>query len=168
VLLEYGQPMHAFDLATLDSGLVVRRAKTDELLTLLDGNEVKLKESTLVIADGNGPVCMAGIFGGERTGVSVNTKDILLECAFFAPLAITGRARVYGLHTDSSHRFERGVDPALQAKVMDRATRLLLDICGGAAGPVVEVKSDEYLPKATPIMLRRRKLDKVTIRSLRS
>ena len=98
-----------------------------------------------------GPACMAGIFGGDRTGVSETTTDILLECAFFAPLSITGRARAYGLHTDSSHRFERGVDPELQAKVMDRATRLLLDICGGEAGPVIEVKSDAHLPEGCPI-----------------
>ncbi|MFM4702490.1 phenylalanine--tRNA ligase subunit beta [Aeromonas bivalvium] len=161
LLLEYGQPMHAFDLAKLDGELVVRRAHADEPMTLLDGNEVKLKETTLVIADGKGPACMAGIFGGDRTGVSETTTDILLECAFFAPLSITGRARAYGLHTDSSHRFERGVDPELQHKVMDRATRLLLDICGGEAGPVIEVKSDEHLPKASPITLRRAKLDKV-------
>lgn len=161
LLLEYGQPMHAFDLATLEGELVVRRANADEPMTLLDGNEVKLKETTLVIADAKGPACMAGIFGGDRTGVSETTTDILLECAFFAPLSITGRARAYGLHTDSSHRFERGVDPELQAKVMDRATRLLLDICGGEAGPVIEVKSDAHLPKAAPIKLRRSKLDKV-------
>lgn len=165
LLLEYGQPMHAFDLAKLDGELVVRRASCDEPMILLDGNEVKLKENTLVIADGKGPACMAGIFGGDRTGVSETTTDILLECAFFAPLSITGRARAYGLHTDSSHRFERGVDPELQHKVMDRATRLLLDICGGEcggeAGPVIEVKSDEHLPKASPITLRRAKLDKV-------
>lgn len=110
LLLEYGQPMHAFDLARLDGELVVRRARSDEPMTLLDGNEVKLKETTLVIADAKGPACMAGIFGGDRTGVSETTTDILLECAFFAPLSITGRARAYGLHTDSSHRFERGVD----------------------------------------------------------
>ncbi|MGL4714825.1 MAG: phenylalanine--tRNA ligase subunit beta, partial [Aeromonas sp.] len=161
LLLEYGQPMHAFDLAMLEGELVVRRAHADEPMTLLDGNEVKLKETTLVIADAKGPACMAGIFGGNRTGVSETTTDILLECAFFAPLSITGRARAYGLHTDSSHRFERGVDPELQAKVMDRATRLLLDICGGEAGPVIEVKSDAHLPKAAPIKLRRTKLDKV-------
>ncbi|MGL5289519.1 MAG: phenylalanine--tRNA ligase subunit beta, partial [Aeromonas sp.] len=161
LLLEYGQPMHAFDLATLEGALVVRRAHADESMTLLDGAEVKLKENTLVIADAKGPACMAGIFGGNRTGVSDTTTDILLECAFFAPLSITGRARAYGLHTDSSHRFERGVDPMLQAKVMDRATRLLLDICGGEAGPVIEVKSDAHLPKAAPIKLRRTKLDKV-------
>lgn len=161
LLLEYGQPMHAFDLAKLDGELVVRRAKGDEPMTLLDGSDIKLKENTLVIADSKGPACIAGIFGGNRTGVSETTTDVLLECAFFAPLSITGRARSYGLHTDSSHRFERGVDPQLQHKVMDRATRLLLDICGGEAGPVIEVKSDEHLPKASPITLRRSKMERV-------
>ncbi|MGL5949747.1 MAG: phenylalanine--tRNA ligase subunit beta [Aeromonas sp.] len=161
VLLEFGQPMHAFDLAKLEGELVVRRARAGEALTLLDGNEVKLNDNTLVIADSQGAACIAGIFGGERTGVSATTTDVLLECAFFAPLSITGRARSYGLHTDSSHRFERGVDFALQSKVIERATALLLAICGGQAGPVVEVTSPEHLPVRTAITLRRARLEKV-------
>ena len=100
--------MHAFDLATLEGELVVRRARADEPMTLLDGNEVKLKETTLVIADAKGPACMAGIFGGDRTGVSETTTDILLECAFFAPLSITGRAPCLRSAYRFFHRFERG------------------------------------------------------------
>ncbi len=147
VLLELGQPMHAFDLAKLESGLQVRMAVAGETLTLLDENEVSLNADTLVIADGTGPLAIAGIFGGLHSGVSAETQDILLECAFFSPLSIKGRARSYGLSTDSSHRFERGVDSQLQQQAMDRAGRLLLDICGGEAGPVIEVVSDAHLPK---------------------
>ncbi len=161
VLLEFGQPMHAFDLAKLDSGLQVRMAVAGEKLTLLDESEVSLNPDTLVIADGSGPLAIAGIFGGLHSGVSTETQDILLECAFFNPLSIKGRARSYGLSTDSSHRFERGVDSQLQQQAMDRACRLLLDICGGEAGPVIEVVSEAQLPKPERITLRRDKLTRV-------
>ncbi|MGO1246299.1 MAG: phenylalanine--tRNA ligase subunit beta [Oceanisphaera sp.] len=154
VLLEWGQPMHAFDLATLEGDIQVRMAESGETLTLLDGNEVTLQPDTLVIADNKQAIAMAGIFGGEATGVTEQTRDVLLECAFFNPLSITGRARHYGLHTDSSHRFERGVDYQLQHKVMERATALLLDICGGEAGSVVEAVAEEQLPKANTVSLR--------------
>ncbi|QWK95877.1 phenylalanine--tRNA ligase subunit beta [Plesiomonas shigelloides] len=159
ILLEMGQPMHAFDHAKIDGGIVVRMAEEGEKLTLLDGNEVTLRADTLVVADHSRPLAMAGIFGGEYSGVTVETKDVLLECAFFSPLSITGRARAYGLHTDSSHRFERGVDYAVQNKAMERATALLLEICGGEAGPVVDVTSAAHLPQAATITLRRSKLD---------
>ena len=159
ILLEMGQPMHAFDHAKIDGGIVVRMAEEGEKLTLLDGNEVTLRTDTLVVADHSRPLAMAGIFGGEFSGVTAETKDVLLECAFFSPLSITGRARAYGLHTDSSHRFERGVDYAVQNKAMERATALLLEICGGEAGPVVDVTSAAHLPQAATITLRRSKLD---------
>ncbi|QYK03634.1 phenylalanine--tRNA ligase subunit beta [Shewanella zhangzhouensis] len=161
VLIEFGQPMHAFDLAKIDGKIEVRLGNGEEKLTLLDGSEITVPSDTLVIADNTKPLALAGVFGGEFSGVGETTQDILLECAFFAPLAIMGKARKLGLHTDSSHRFERGVDPELQHKVMDRATRLVLDICGGEAGIVVEAKSDEHLPKAKEILLRRSKLDKI-------
>lgn len=159
ILLEMGQPMHAFDHAKIDGGIVVRMAEEGEKLTLLDGNEVTLRADTLVVADHSRPLAMAGIFGGAYSGVTAETKDVLLECAFFSPLSITGRARAYGLHTDSSHRFERGVDYAVQNKAMERATALLLEICGGEAGPVVDVTSAAHLPQAATITLRRSKLD---------
>ncbi|MEL4294496.1 phenylalanine--tRNA ligase subunit beta [Shewanella xiamenensis] len=161
VLIEFGQPMHAFDLAKLTGDIQVRLGSGDEKITLLDGSEVTIPNDTLVIADDARPLALAGVFGGEYSGVSDTTQDILLECAFFAPLAIMGKSRRLGLHTDSSHRFERGVDPEMQHKVMDRATRLVLDICGGEAGPVVEAKSDADLPKPAQILLRRSKLDKI-------
>ncbi|MGL5407636.1 MAG: phenylalanine--tRNA ligase subunit beta, partial [Shewanella sp.] len=161
VLVEFGQPMHAFDLAKLTGDIQVRLGDGAEKITLLDGSEVTVPSDTLVIADDVRPLALAGVFGGEYSGVSDTTQDILLECAFFAPLAIMGKSRRLGLHTDSSHRFERGVDPEMQHKVMDRATRLVLEICGGEAGPVVDAKSDADLPKPAQIVLRRSKLDKI-------
>ncbi|WP_281545321.1 phenylalanine--tRNA ligase subunit beta [Grimontia sp. SpTr1] len=160
VMLEQGQPMHAFDLAKIEGGIVARMAKPGEKLVLLDGNEAELNENTLVIADHNKALAIAGIFGGQDSGVNAETTtDVLLEAAFFAPDAIRGRARSYGLHTDSSHRFERGVDSTLQNYAMERATQLLIDICGGEAGEIVGQESEEHLPKANTIALRRTKLD---------
>lgn len=161
VLIEFGQPMHAFDLAKLTGDIQVRLGDGEEKITLLDGSEITIPTDTLVVADEARALALAGVFGGEYSGVSDTTQDILLECAFFAPLAIMGKSRRLGLHTDSSHRFERGVDPELQHKAIDRATRLVLDICGGEAGPVVEAKSDADIPKPAQITLRRSKLDKI-------
>jgi len=161
VLLEFGHPMHAFDLSKLEGGIEVRLATQDEELTLLDGKEVKLNSDTLVIADQQKALAMAGIFGGQDSGVAPGTTDIFLESAFFAPLAIAGRARNYGLHTDASHRYERGVDPVLQTKAMERATQLLVDICGGQVGPITEAVSTEHLPTQAEITLRRSKLDRL-------
>ena len=161
VLLELGQPMHAFDLSRIDGGIVVRMAKQDESLVLLDGSEAKLNSDTLVIADQSKALAMGGIFGGEHSGVNSETQDVLLECAWFNPLAITGRARRYGLHTDASHRYERGVDPQLQYKAMERATALLLAVCGGEAGPVIDVTAQGKLPQPATITLRRSKLDRL-------
>ncbi|MGL0819372.1 phenylalanine--tRNA ligase subunit beta [Vibrio vulnificus] len=159
VLLEQGQPMHAFDLAKIDGGIVVRLAEQGEKITLLDGSEAELNADTLVVADHNKALAIAGIFGGEESGVTSETQDVLLECAFFAPDHIRGRARSYGLHTDSSMRFERGVDYALQVNAMERATQLLVEICGGEVAPVVAVESEAELPKPNKVALRRTKLD---------
>jgi len=163
VLLELGHPMHAFDLDKIEAGINVRFAKQDETLVLLDENEVKLSAETLVIADksanGGKALAMAGIFGGLQSGVSENSKDIFLESAFFAPLAILGKARQYGLHTDASHRYERGIDPELQRDAMERATELLLEIVGGQAGPIVETKSEADIPVVKSVTLRRKMLD---------
>lgn len=161
VLLELGHPMHAFDLDQLQGSIHVRMAAAEEKLTLLDGQEVTLTNDVLVIADEVKPLAMAGIFGGQGSGVTTNTRHIFLESAFFAPSAIAGRARRYGLHTDASHRYERGVDPELQRTAMERATALLLEICGGEPGPIVEAKSDEHLPKAAQVSLRAERLAKV-------
>lgn len=161
VLLELGQPMHAFDLDKITGGIVVRQARADENLTLLDGHNVQLNEDILVIADQLGPLAMAGIFGGQASGVTETTQNILLESAFFAPLAITGRARRFGMHTDASHRYERGVDPQLQYQAMERATSLLLSICGGQAGPIIDKTTESQLPKVAAISLSRAKLDRL-------
>ena len=159
VLLEQGHPMHAFDLDKIEGGINVRFANNEEKLTLLDENEVTLSTETLVIADDNKALAMAGIFGGLNSGVTTESKNIFLESAFFSPLAILGKARQYGLHTDASHRYERGVDPQLQLDAMNRATELLLEIVGGEAGPITEAKSDENIPQEKQISLRRVKLD---------
>ena len=161
VLIELGQPLHAFDLAKLSGGIVVRLPKSGEKLTLLDGNEVALNDDTLIIADNTGPVAMAGIFGGEATGVTTESKDIFLECAFFDQIAIAGRARAYGLHTDASHRYERGVDWQLQHEAIERATALLVDICGGEVGPVTQAVSEEHLPSARTVTLRHSKVNQM-------
>lgn len=161
VLLELGQPMHGFDLAQLEGGIRVRMAGEGEKLTLLDGSEAELRADTLLIADHARPLAMAGIMGGEGSGVSADTRDVLLESAFFAPLAIAGKARSYGLHTDSSHRFERGVDYALQHQAMERATALLLDIVGGEPGPVNEANSPDHLPTRAAIGLRRTRVKRL-------
>jgi len=161
VLLELGQPLHAFDLAKLDGPIQVRLSQAGERLALLNGEEVELDDDSLVIADSKGPVAMAGIMGGAGTAVSETTCDILLESAFFAPAAIAGRARRYGLHTDSSHRFERGVDPMLQQRAIERATALLLAIAGGRPGPLVEALSEADLPRPASLLLRRRRIQQV-------
>ncbi len=157
VLLELGQPMHAFDLNTLQGSVQVRMAEQGEKLILLGGQEVELNADTLVIADDARAIAMAGIMGGEVTSVTTNTKDIFLESAFFNPVSIAGRARAYGLHTDSSHRFERGVDYKLQEQALERATALLLAIVGGEAGPVTSVKN-EHLPADRAVTLRRARI----------
>ncbi|MFB6421979.1 MAG: phenylalanine--tRNA ligase subunit beta [Candidatus Malihini olakiniferum] len=161
VLMELGQPMHVFDLDCLDGGIVVRLAQEGETLRLLDGNKATLNLDTLVIADHSKVLAMGGIFGGEHSAINRKTCNVLLECAYFNPLAIIGRARRHGLHTDASHRYERGVDPALQYKAMERAKQLLLAICGGQYGPVVDVTSEAHLPLRAAIILRREKLDRL-------
>lgn len=136
MLLELGHPMHAFDADKLQGTVTARFASEGEKLTLLDDRDVVLGSETLLIADEAQALAMAGIMGGLSSSVTRETKSIFLECAFFSPLAIAGKARSYGMHTDASHRYERGVDYALQARALDRATALLLEIVGGNAGPV--------------------------------
>ncbi|HEX4881071.1 MAG TPA: phenylalanine--tRNA ligase subunit beta [Porticoccaceae bacterium] len=158
VMLELGQPMHGFDLTQLRGGIQVRFAKPGEVLVLLDGAEIALDAKTLVIADQQRPLALAGIMGGRDSGVSADTVDVFLESAHFDPLAIAGKARQFGLHTDSSHRFERGVDPELPLLALERATGLLLDIAGGMAGPAVLLEAPRSLAKPAEVQLRRRRL----------
>ena len=159
VMLEMGQPMHAFDLAKLSGGITVRRARNGEELTLLNEQTVKLDAEVLVIADDARALALAGIMGGQGSGVETSTRDVFLESAFFHPDAIAGRARRFGLATDSSFRFERGVDFAATRQALERATQLLLEICGGKAGSISEARGE--LPKRAPIALRRSRVARV-------
>jgi len=161
VMLELGQPMHAFDLDSLSGGITVRPGKQDEKLTLLDGQEVTIADNTLVIADDSSALALAGIMGGEASSVVDDTKHLFLEAAHFNPLVIAGRARAYGLHTDSSHRFERGVDPELPRQAIERATALLLTIVGGEAGPITEQVSEVNCPQEQVINLRANRIKRV-------
>lgn len=161
VLLEFGQPMHGFDLGCVQGEIRVRMGEPGERLKLLNGEEIELQDGALVIADAKTPLALAGIMGGESSAVTATTTDVLLESAFFSPTAIIGKARSYGLHTDSSHRFERGVDPELQVRAMERATALLLGIVGGAAGPVVEVVGEGFTTTRPAVRLRRQRLVRV-------
>jgi phenylalanyl-tRNA synthetase beta chain len=159
VMLEMGQPMHAFDVARLSGGITVRRARKGEALTLLNEQNVILDEEVLVIADDVRVLALAGIMGGQGSGVETTTRDVFLESAFFHPDAIVGRARRFGLATDSSFRFERGVDFAATRQALERATQLLLEICGGNTGPISEVVGQ--LPVRAPIALRRSRVARV-------
>lgn len=155
VMLELGQPMHGFDFDTLEGGIHVRNAEEGEKLTLLDGKEATLRADTLVIADEKKALALAGIMGGADSAVSESTSNIYLESAYFVPEKMMGKARTYGLHTDSSHRFERGVSPDLQRKAMQRATQLIIEICGGKAGEITDIETREDLQHRNTIAFKR-------------
>ncbi|BAV33805.1 phenylalanyl-tRNA synthetase subunit beta [Sulfuricaulis limicola] len=154
VMLELGQPMHAFDFSKIHGAIHVRHAAKDESLVLLDGNRLTPRPGSLLIADDVQPLALAGIMGGMDSAVSDSTRDLFLESAWFRPGTISVRAREHGLQTDSSYRFERGVDPALQRLAMERATALILDIVGGKPGPVIEQTVKRHLPRVSPVSLR--------------
>ena len=154
VMLELGQPMHAYDLAMLKGGIRVRMAQSGETLRLLDGKDLRLEPDMLLITDEAGPIGLAGIMGGERSAVQPETRDVFLESAFFSPAAILGRARRLGLLTDASQRFERGVDPSGQARALERALSLLLPITQSSAGPIEVVSADDQLPRRPAVRLR--------------
>ncbi|MDR6934959.1 phenylalanine--tRNA ligase subunit beta [Luteibacter sp. 3190] len=161
VMLELGHPLHAFDNGKLSGAVVARHARDGETLKLLDGSEAKLDPSFVVIADEANALAVAGVMGGMDSRVTDDTRDIFLEAAHFTPSAIMGRARKLGLHTDASHRFERGVDPALPKRAIERATELLLGIAGGKAGPVTVAELPEYLRAHEPVLLRHARLRRV-------
>lgn len=161
VMLELGQPMHAFDLETLRGKVTVRQAKPDESITLLNGDEKSLNPSTLVIADEQSVLAIAGLMGGLHSAVTTETTSVFLEAAYFSADAIAGKSREYNVFTDSSFRFERGVDFNVQAQAMERATALLLEIVGGEAGPVIELASPNALPSLPEIYLRHARLQKI-------
>jgi phenylalanyl-tRNA synthetase beta chain len=162
VLIELGQPMHAYDAQRIQGALTVRMARAGETLQLLDERTVELAPDVLLIADDSGPIGMAGVMGGHGTSITEGVTDVLLEVAFFAPDAIAGRGRRFGFQTDASQRFERGVDPQGQAAAMQRATALLLSLCGGEAGGVAEVAHAAALPVRPPVLLRRQRLALLT------
>jgi len=151
VMLEIGQPMHAFDLSKIQGEIIVRMARKGEKLVLLDHSEVKLVADNLVIADRKRTIALAGIMGGDNSAISEKTVDIYLEAAFFAPSAMIGKARRFGMHTDASHRFERGVDSELQLDAVERATELILSIAGGEPGPTRHAVERKALPRRKPI-----------------
>ncbi|MGN6320550.1 MAG: phenylalanine--tRNA ligase subunit beta [Dyella sp.] len=161
VMLELGQPMHAFDNDKLDGDIVVRHARDGETLKLLDGSEVTLDRGFVLIADQQNALAVAGVMGGYDSRVTDATHNIFLESAHFAPAAIMGRARKLGMHTDASHRFERGVDPELPRRALERASELLLAIAGGKAGPVLVAENPADLPKPATVTLRRARLKRV-------
>ncbi|MET0936609.1 MAG: phenylalanine--tRNA ligase subunit beta [Luteibacter sp.] len=161
VMLELGHPLHAFDNDKLQGSIVVRHAHAGETLKLLDGNDAKLDPSFVVIADEAHGLAVAGVMGGYDSRVTDTTKDVFLEAAHFAPSAIMGRARKLGLHTDASHRYERGVDPALPKRAIERATELLLQIVGGKAGPITVAERPEDLREHAPVMLRHARLRRI-------
>lgn len=161
VMLELGAPMHAYDLGRLNGGINVRFAKQGEKLKLLDGREIDLTPDVLVIADERSILGMAGVMGGEDSGISGETVDVLFECAFFDPDTVAGRGRRYGLITDASQRFERGVDPELQERAIERATQLLLDSGGGKAGPLVVTRAPRSYPTVAPIRVRHSRVEHV-------
>jgi len=161
VLLELGQPLHAFDADKLSGGIQVRWAEDGEELALLNGQTIKLDAEALVIADDARALALAGVMGGSESAVGEGTQNIFLECAFFAPQSIAGKARRFGLHTDSSHRFERGVDPFLQERAIERATQLITEIAGGSVGLLGAAVSEAHLPKRAPIALRRQRIERL-------
>ena len=161
VMLELGQPMHAYDLNKLEGEIRVRLAHAGEKITLLDGRTIEASPDVLFITDKSGPIGLAGIMGGEGSSVSADTTDVFFEVAYFTPDAIIGRARRWGLLTDAVQRYERGIDPTQQRRAMERALGLLTSIAGGTAGPITATESREHQPKRAPVSLRRSRLKRL-------
>ncbi|MCY3884326.1 MAG: phenylalanine--tRNA ligase subunit beta [Gammaproteobacteria bacterium] len=158
VMIEWGQPMHAFDLEKVQNGIVVRHARAREKLKLLDGTEASLDEDVLLITSDGAPVAIAGVIGGLESGVSESTRNVLLECAFFSPDALFGTARKYGLQTDASTRYERGVDYELQETALRRAASLIQEVAGGSVGPAVQARSPDHIPKSNEVGITKKRL----------
>jgi len=161
VLLELGQPMHAFDLEKINGAIEVRNAKSGETIELLNESSVELNDDTLIIADNSSPLAIAGVMGGMGSSTQDDSTQILLESAFFEPVSIAGKARNYGLHTESSLRFERGVDFNITEVAMDRATQLIMDICGGEASEINSCIDESTLPELSPITITQTKIQKI-------
>lgn len=161
VMLELGQPMHSFDLGKISEKIIVRKAKNSERLELLDGQTVDLNNEVLVIADREKPLAMAGVMGGLESSVTLLTKDIFLESAYFKPATVTKTVRKYHLNSESAYRYERGIDPEIQVAAIERATQLILQIAGGEPGPVINAVEKKFLPQPTIISLRKERVCKI-------
>ena len=162
VMMELGQPMHAFDVALMDEeGIVVRRSKSGEKLTLLNEETLEFDDQCLLITDKTGPIGLAGVMGGLTSGIMPTTADIFLEAAFFTPQAIRRSVAKFAVHSDASHRFERGVDPTRQAEAIERASELIVQIAGGSCGPIQEIRNDDFVPVKSTCLVRRSRVEKV-------
>ncbi|HCL60026.1 MAG TPA: phenylalanine--tRNA ligase subunit beta [Acinetobacter sp.] len=161
VLMELGQPLHAFDGGKVQGSVHVRQATAGEKLVLLNEQEVELQDDVMVIADDEKALAIAGIMGGLSSSVTDETTEIFLESAFFAPLHIAGRARRFGLHTDASQRYERGVDFELPMIAMHRASQLIAELAGGEFGPIIVAEKTELLPKREAIELEQAQVDQL-------
>ena len=161
VMMETGQPLHAYDQSRIKGIIEPRFAKKDESIMLLDENTIKLEEDTIVVSDASGAIGLAGIMGGLSTAVNFDTTEVLFEAAYWPPKFMTGKARKYHMHTDASLRFERGVDPNIQATAVNMATHLLLSICNGDAGPLKDIKNKKFLPKEITIKLNEIRVNKI-------
>ncbi|MDR3221758.1 MAG: phenylalanine--tRNA ligase subunit beta, partial [Candidatus Accumulibacter sp.] len=159
VMLEQGQPLHAFDNKKLEGAIHARLARAGEQILLLNEQTLELRDDVLLIADERRPLAVAGVMGGENSGIGLDTTEMFLESAFFTPKAVAGRARRYGFTSDASYRFERGVDFGASRQALERASQLILEICGGQAGPLCEAQA--ALPARPPIRLRSRRVVKV-------
>ncbi|WWO95729.1 MAG: phenylalanine--tRNA ligase subunit beta [Candidatus Dasytiphilus stammeri] len=159
ILIELGQPIQVYDRKIIDGSIIVRMAHPDERVVLNNGYSAQLQSNTLVVADNNQVLSLAGIIGSQRSMVHSKTTDILLESAFYSPQFIIGRAGQYGLHTPASYRSERGIDPLMQYKAIEMATELFHNICGGKAGPLIDVTNPILVPKGINIIVRRKKID---------
>ena len=167
VMIEFGRPLHAFDRAKLQGGIVVRGGRQGERLALLDGREQALDAEALAVCDHKVPLALAGIMGDSRSGVTSGTRDVVIECAWFNPLRLGRTARRFGIQTDASLRFERGVDPELSELAMDRARQLLVEVCGAKLGPVTRAVSPEHLPRQASIRLRRKQIRRLVGRDIK-
>lgn len=162
VMMELGQPMHAYDLDIIDaSGITVRRSRHGERMKLLDGGELDLVENSVLITDSAGPIGLGGVMGGASSAIRPETVNVYLEAAFFTPAAIRSAVASYGMDTDASHRFARGVDPTLQALAIERATALLLDMAGGSPGPTHQTSSAEHVPRPAACTVRESRVERV-------
>ena len=161
VMLETGQPLHAYDLSKIDNKIKVRRGRNREKISLLDETVKKVNKDYLLITDNSKVLGIAGIMGGQHSGISLDTENIVLESAYFNPITIMGRSRMLNLHTESALRFERGVDPSIQQHAIERATQLINECSDGKNGPITMKQDVTAIPVKQPIMLRKKRIHQI-------